>query len=182
MGLIMKTNITVEDTNLRPVFFVQIDFNGATMFVNSADRNITTLGSTWLGVSSIGSLGELTVKTGTQATSLKLTLTNIPGGVGSDVINENLRNTPVTIYIGFLDEHSQLIEDPALWFNGYVDSTAVSAGAIITASLSVTSRLINWAKSVNTRYTHEDQQSRFPKDEGFKFIAEIPKLRLMWGS
>jgi hypothetical protein len=54
-------------------------------------------------------------------------------------------------------------------------------GPTITIQASLTSRLINWKRSTNSRYTNEDQQEKFPDDKGFRFINDLATRKIQWG-
>ncbi len=122
-----------------------------------------------------------TVQTGTVAPSMKFTLTAIPADMTNYVANENTRNKPVNVYVMLFDENNLPITDLIMWFGGTIDSLAMEIGQVVTVSTSASSRLINWAKSVNSRYTNEDQQNKYPNDDGFKFMSSLATLEITWG-
>lgn len=178
----MKAYPNFDDKVIRPVYFMDIAFNSGDFQANSSDRNIVWNGITWYGVGDLGTINAYEITSGTQASTMKFALAGIPTELTQDVLNENSRNKNVTCYMGLLDANNQLIFDPFIWFRGTIDSLSVTLGTSIAVAGSASSKLINWARSVNSRYTDEQQQAMYPGDRGFKFIADIINLKLQWGS
>ncbi|HCH8772040.1 TPA: hypothetical protein NNT57_004553 [Salmonella enterica] len=166
---------------VRPVFFVDIEFDDGNFRACTADRTITADGKEFFGLISVGTISAYTVQTGTVAPSMKFTLTAIPADMTNYVANENTRNKPVSVYVMLFDENNLPITDLIMWFGGTIDSLAMEIGQVVTVSTSASSRLINWAKSVNSRYTNEDQQNKYPDDDGFKFMSSLATLEITWG-
>lgn len=171
-----------DETVVRPVYFIEITFDSGPFLANTSDRNITVGGKLYYGVGTLGRIGDYTTTNGVTATALKLTLTNIPSTMTGDVVNENTRNKPVKVSIALVDKNNQLVTGLIVWFNGTIDSLTVDLGQVVSVAASASSRLINWARSINSRYTNEDQQAKYPNDKGFKFIASMPTLKVRWGS
>ena len=178
----MRNHANFDGRVLRPVYFAQIDFPSGMLRVNSSDRNITYGGFLYTGVGNLGQVSDYAATTGTAATGLRLTLTGLPTSTTEQIANENVRNHIVTMALALLDSNYQIITGPFIWFIGRVDSLTVGVGRVTNVSLSATSRLINWAKASNGRYTHEDQQSKYPADKGFIFISKLAQRKLHWGS
>ena len=166
---------------VRPVFFVEMEFDDGFFRACTADRVINADGKDFYGMISVGSISEYNIQTGTVAPSMKFTLTAIPQNMTDYIANENTRNKPVKVYVMLFDENNLPLTDLIMWFGGTIDSLAMEIGQILTVSASASSRLINWAKSVNTRYTNEDQQAKFPNDDGFKFMSALANLQLSRG-
>lgn len=170
------------DANVvRPIFFIEILLQSGPFRATSSDKNIVVDGVLYYAVGGLGKIGEYAMTNGTAATAMKLTLTGIPSDLIGEVANENTRNRPVSVGIALVDEGHKLATPLIIYFKGTIDSLSMDIGTIISVSTSASSRLINWARSVNSRYTNEDQQSKYPDDKGFQFIADIMNTKLMWG-
>lgn len=178
----MRNNPGFDDKVVRPVYFVEILFDSGPFLANTSDRNITVGGKLYYGVGSLGKIGEYTTTSGVAATALKFTLTSIPSSMTGEVVNENTRNKRVTVSIALVDRNNQLLTGLIVWFAGTIDSLTVDLGQSVSVAASASSRLINWARSVNTRYTNEDQQAKYPNDKGFKFMTDMANIKLRWGA
>lgn len=178
----MRNNPGFDEKVVRPVYFVEILFDSGPFLANTSDRNITVGSKLYYGVGSLGKIGEYTTTSGVAATALKFTLTGIPSALTGEVVNQNTRNKRVIVSIALVDKHNQLATGLIVWFSGTIDSLTVDLGQIVSVAASASSRLINWARSVNTRYTNEDQQAKYPGDKGFKFITDMTSIKLRWGA
>lgn len=166
---------------IRPVFFIEIAFDDGTFRACTSDRNIVADGKTFYGLITVGTISAYSIQTGTTAPNMKFTLTAIPPSMVDYVANQNTRNKPVNVYVMLFDANNQPLTDLIMWFGGTVDSLAMEVGQVISVAASASSRLINWAKSVNSRYTNEDQQNKYPNDDGFKFMSALATLQITWG-
>lgn len=180
----MRNNEGFDARKVIPVFFVEVNAPSGILRTNSADRDIMHEGNLYKGVGSLGSIGDYTMTTGTAPTSLRLTLIGISTTLLQQLNDENMRNREVKVWMALLDNDHRINPGrlPFLWFKGRVDTFTLGVGKTISASITASSRLINWARSVNARYTHEDQRKKHPGDDGFKFVNTLHETKLTWGS
>lgn len=178
----MRTNPGFDTDVVRPIFFAEFLFDTGPLRLNSSDHDITWGGYLWTGVGQLGSISEYTSTQGTQATSLRLTLQGLPASMVRDLANVNERRKPVKMFLVLLGDDYKLLTAPFIWYIGTVDSLAVSVSQTASASVSASSRLINWARAANTRYTDEEQQSKHPGDRGLSFLTDLPQRKIAWGS
>lgn len=54
-------------------------------------------------------------------------------------------------------------------------------GDTATITLSAESRMVTWDRPRTRRYNNEDQQSRYPGDRGFEYVAQMVEKSLIWG-
>lgn len=167
---------------VRPCFFAEFLFDSGILRLNSADRDIPHEGNIYTGVGQLGEISEYSTTVGTQATALRFTLMSLPPSIVARLSNENERRKPVKAFLVLLNPDYTLAGVPRMWFNGTVDSMVISVGKTAAVSVTATSRLINWARSANTRYSNEDQQARYPDDNGLKFLVGLPTAKIQWGS
>lgn len=181
----MLDRIGFDANRIGLIYFVEVLFESGWFRANSSPRNITIMGNEWAGVGNLGGIGESSNTTGTAATSMKLSLTGIPLAFAALIVEENSRNRPVNCYVLLVDEAEQPLAgfgDPYKFFGGLSDQMTINVAQFISVQLSASSKLINWNKPVSSRYTHEDQQSKFPLDNGFKFVNSLKTIKLQWGT
>lgn len=181
LGDKMKTYSGFEDKVIRHAYFVYIDLPSGPFRATSLDRNITIDSYLYYAVGSLGKISEYSTKSGIEVGGLKFSLTGISPTMTADVVNENTRNRLIKVGLGLLDADNHILGSVIWWFTGNIDSMTVDVGQIVSVSASASSRLINWARSVNTRFTDEDQQAAYPGDKGFSFIASLQNSQIRWG-
>lgn len=178
----MRTHAGFNGATVRPVYLVVIDLPSGMFRANSSDKNLTVGGDLYYGVGHLGKISEATESVGTAAQTLKLTLTSIPQSMVDGVVAENTRNKDLTVYLCLFQPDHSMVAAPFIIFKGKTDSLNMEVGQMVNIQVSATSRLRQWARSPNSRYTNEDQQSKYPGDKGFQFINALPSLRLQWGT
>lgn len=177
----MRNHANFDARVVRPVFFVEIDAPTGFLRVNSSDRDIALEGFVFKGVGNLGQIGDYSATTGTAPTALRLTLLSIPNDLTQGIAVQQMRNRRVRVWMALLDGAALVATSPFIWFLGKCDTMSINVGRTTTVTLTATSRLINWARSANTRYTHEDQQKKYPADQGFKFVGSLATTKLTWG-
>lgn len=178
----MRNRVGFTAGVLRPIYFVEILFASGPFRANSSDRTIAYNGFDYTGVGNLGQISDSHTTTGTVATGIKLTLTSIPPSLTQNIAAEDTRNRTCKVSIGLVDAAFVLVENPFVFFSGTIDTLVMDIGQMVTIQCSASSRLINWARSVNTRYTNEQQQSLYPGDIGFSFVNKLMTLKLQWGA
>lgn len=178
----MRNHAGFDGQVIRPVYIVEIDFPSGFFRANSSDKHLMVGGNLYYGVGNLGKISETGVSTGTQAQTVKLTLSHVPADQTAGIVAENTRNRPLKISMCLFTEAHALVAPPFVIFNGRIDSLNMEVAQAVTLQVSATSRLINWNRAVNSRYTNEDQQSKYPADKGFKFINQLQTLRIQWGT
>lgn len=182
----MKNYPEFDGDKVSFIYFVVMYLPSGTLYVNTSDRNITLpydgAETVFYGTGELATISDCEVSKGTEAKTVKFSLQGIPSSQGGVLINENTRNKTVKAYVAVANSDFEMITDLILFFQGSIDSMSITADVSMTAEVSATSRLINWKRAVNSRYTNEDQLSRFPTDKGFSFVNSLSDLKLTWGS
>lgn len=182
----MKNYPQFDTRHISMIYFVVMDLPSGMLYANTSDRDITIEyeGSsvTFKAVGLLGDISDCEVANGTEAKTVKFTLNGIPSNMGGVLINENTRNKSVKAYVVVCDKDHNMITPLIMFFQGSIDSMSISADVSMSVSVSATSRLINWRRAVNSRYTNEDQLSKHPEDKGFQFVNSLVDTKLSWGA
>ena len=167
---------------LRPVWFVEIETDSATVNVWSGVGDKSWDSKTWKGLGTLGSITPIPENAEIRASGAKLTLSGIPTDMVTLVLTDVRQGKPVRIYLGALDDTDAVIVDPYPAMIGRTDVCEIEEGGeTSTIQISVENRLIDLQRSRERRYTHEDQQLDFPGDDGFEFVTEIAEANISWG-
>lgn len=166
----------------RPAIFFEATFISATIRLWTGIGDITWNSLTWLGNGWLGlpSGGDETEEL--QATGMQILLTGVPQAIISLVLQEIKQGAAGTLYLGFLDSSGAVIADPYPIFIGKADTATINEG-IDSASISITyeSKMIDFERSKEFRYTLESQRYFFPADTGFRYVSFLQDWTGFWG-
>lgn len=174
------TQAAAAAAQVRPVVFVELDFDSGSVFLCSEVRDIVW-GVTWKGAGGLGSISATREGSELQADSVTFTLTGIPSDYVSLALGQPCQGRTAKVYLGFLDASFALIADPELEWQGRMDTMDIEHGAQGSVSVTAVNRLADWDRPRISRYTDVDQQSRHPGDYGLQFVAQLQYKPINWG-
>ena len=165
-GLSSAVKTELATRNIDPVLLIDLGF-ATRVYLTNASFDITSSVSgtsrTYL------SNGHLRGITGVQETNrptkntLSLSLSGVDQTYISIVLNENIINSDVFIYRGYLDANLALIADPFLLFYGTIDEYKITDDtSTARLNLTVTSHWGNFSKT-SGRTTTDNSQKRFSR-------------------
>jgi len=167
---------------VKPVIFVEAVFTSGTLRVWSGIGTISWNGQTWTGVGNLGGISPISEGTEPHADGIELSLSGIPTDLVTKALGECRPNAPVKVWFGFLDEAEAVIADPYQSFGGRMDVPSVEEGGdTSTIKLRVENRLVDFNRARERRFTHEDQQTDYPGDLGFEYVAGLQEWNGVWG-
>lgn len=168
--------------SLRPVFFCEIETNvspAAPVRVWTGLGTFVWDAKSWLGVGDLGKISDIPDSTEVAAQGITLSLTGIPVAEVSLAFDELTQGLAVTLWMGLMSADTTVIADPAESFSGRTDEvTLEESGQTATLSIKVENELIDLQRPRESRYTDEDQKSRYPSDTGFRFVPGLQELNL----
>ena len=113
--------------------------------------------------------------------TLVVSLSGVDQRYISIVLNENIINSDVFIYRGYLDANLALISDPFLLFYGTIDEYKISDDTnTARLNLTVTSHWGNFSKTSGRTTTDNSQKRFFPNDKDMTFSA-LTVRDIRWG-
>lgn len=167
---------------LRPVFFVQVQFISGTVYLWTGLQPITWNGQTWSAVGMAGTISAIETGHDVEARGITLTLSGLDTSLLPDVQSEIQLGLPAMVYVGALNG-STLIASPVLAFGGRVDQPMSTIdGAKADLAINCESRLVDMNVAIDRRYTNDDQQRDWPGDLGLSFVPGVQEMTLYWGS
>lgn len=167
---------------LRPLLLYQGEFSGGTVRLFTGHGTLSWNGYTWTGdetmmrFSPVGEAGDLgavnfTVALNGQVTSLL-----------SVALAQVQRGKPGSVWLGLLDSSNALISDPFLCFRGRADKPVIDPNpeeAVVAVAYE--SRLIDFSRRRERRYTDEDQKIDYPNDLGFEYVPSLQDTVIRFG-
>ena len=185
-GLSSANESASLDRVIRPVLFFElaIDDGSPTEIVRASDAPypIAWGGHEWTGVGTFIQISAAEETTELKAPGIVATLNGVDPGLVSIALGRHIQGSPVTIYLGFLDEGHQLIDTPFILFRGRADTMPIKLGQTASIRLTVESVLADWDRPRVRRYNNADQQQRFPSDRFFEFAEQTVDKDIIWPS
>lgn len=171
--------------NFNPITLVELFWGEEVIQVCSAKENLEWNG-TWLGVGGFGSVSLPNEQTSFASFRATFTLT----GLSEDILpsaNEANRGGNIEVYTAIVDapQGVNLIGEPFLVWQGYVDSLSVSMQPDLTFTATLVARSSPIARTSGAvLHTPEDQEALFPGDTGGRLLpnASTSIYRLRWPS
>lgn len=169
---------------VRPAFFYYADFPDGILRMWSGVGNIEWDGETWLGCGNLLSIEEVTETTDSAQHGLRARFSGIPSEIVDPVLIKGYVGREAKFWLVAFDENDAVISEPYLMFSGKMDSDSIiDDGSTVTVTIEIQGELSDHLKARVSRYTHEDQQTRYPDagDEGFEFVAALQTANIEWG-
>lgn len=168
-----------------PVYAVKLEYDSGTLRFNTSDRNydidVDGDGSqTFLGVGRIGGISAISEHTELKANRIQLGMSGIPGDAVSIALGEPYQGRTIKIWAVYLDEDFQVIADPIVAWQGFIDLMDIVLGETASVTLTAENELVRWERPNIKRYTNEDQQVLYPGDKGLEFMTNSEK-EFLWG-
>ena len=183
-GLSSSVKTELATGVIAPVLLVEIEF-GTPVYLTNAPFDITSSVSgssrTYLTNGHLKNITGINETNKPTKNSLQLTLSGVDQTYISIALSENIINTEVYIYRGFLNANNALISDPFLLFFGTIDEYRIS-DTTNTANLvlNLTSHWGNFEKTSGRVTTDNSQQRFFSGDKGMEFAA-LSVIDIKWG-
>lgn len=156
----------------RPLVLVEMAFDSAPVYAHSGVGPLVWNGHTFVGVSWLGKISAIREGESLEAYGVQLELSGVKGELVALSLAENYRNRPLKIWIAFLNRQSRLVGEPVgpwRWDMSTLDGEFT--GAKGTLILSGTSRMAQWERNKETRYTDADQRAKYPGDFFCEFAS-----------
>ena len=183
-GLSNSVKTELATGNIRPVHLIHLNFATPVYLTDCSfalTSSISGSSRTYTASGHILNVGNTQESSEPIKNSLNLTLSGVDQTYISIVLNENIINSDVFIYRGYLDANLALISDPFLLFYGTIDEYKISDDTnTARLNLTVTSHWGNFSKTSGRTTTDNSQKRFFPNDKGMTFSA-LTVRDIRWG-
>lgn len=172
----------MEADVVRPIIFIKAEFDSGDVLMWSGLGDLDWAGETWLGGGSLLGVEAIEESAEVKATGTRVSLSGIPSELLSIALQEDYSGRPLSIWFGATDESGNIIADPVLLFKGRMDVMSIQEGSEFSKiDVTVESRLIEFERARERRYTSEDQKIDYPNDKGLEFVSSIQDKQIVWG-
>ena len=170
----------LQTKNLKPVYFVFIDFSTPIYFTTASfdityDSQTYTKNGFFLNISNVNENAEITQN------SMNINLSAVDQSYTRVILSENILQKQVKIHLGLLDSNNSLIDGTYLLFDGRIKEFNIDEN--ISQSIINLTCASNFADFDLTlgRSTNETSQQRFfSGDRGFQY-AGVTVREIRWG-
>ena len=164
-----------------PVWFVVLNLDSGTERFWSGRGDFSWGGDTYEGTGDLGAIGNFEESTTRQGLDLTMALSGVPQDRVDRAMDQDVIGRVAEIFRGWLDADEQLVADPDLWWRGRLNSMHIELGETASIETTGVERLVDWDRQRVQRFADNDQQRRFPGDNGFEFTAETAAKTIVWG-
>ena len=180
-GITSALNTEVNASELEPIFLVDLDFDGGSLYFWTGVTPLTWSGNEYIGGGNLIGISPISETSDVRAVGVGLSMSGLPASLISIALTEDYQGRPVKIRFGVMSGGA-VVADPYLIFDGRMDTMTIDdAGDSATINLAAESRLIDLERPRIRRYTPEDQKSDFPNDTGLDYVPVIQDVSIQWG-
>lgn len=172
-----------------PVLFAEVDWSEGLERYVTAGTDMTWNSNTWKGIGDAVQIEPITESDRVEAPYVRFVLGAVPSARVSQALATASQGRRATLWLGLLDPSTMgLIGTPVKEFEGRLDAPALSESAgdegepVTVVSITAESRMASLLGAAVRRYTDEDQQSRYPNDDFFKFTPELSQRPIVFPS
>lgn len=174
----------IAAASCRPVHFLKIVFDGSTVYMTDAYREIVWDGQSWVAMGHFLSFSDIEESGGIEVSSCTIGLSGVDQAYISIFLNNNFIDRETSIWKGFLDSSMSVISSPILIFNGRINRPGITEdpdNGTCTLAIDAASNWVDFQRIPGRHTNHTEQQIWFPGDMGFEFAAD-KTTQLKWGS
>lgn len=166
-------NAFLQD-NVELFVAVELMFDTGALRIWSGGEDKTIEGNTYTGTGSLLAVSGIEESDNLSAPGASITLSGLDSTLVSLAIQEPYQNRPCRILLGSGNSFFEI-------FSGFMDvMTIEDSGDTCIISVTVESRLILLDRKVPLRYTQETQNTRYPGDTFFSYVASLQDKRVEW--
>lgn len=171
----------LNSSNVPLLVLVEMQFKSGTVRCCNAGYTFKYNGHDWIGLGQLGGISAVSEGETLEMKGLNLTLTGVEPEYIAIALGSEYQGQLATIWLAPLDHNYQILIDPVIIFKGRMDTMSVDIGKTATVQVAVESKLVDWERPRILRYNDADQQSLYPGDKGFEFVAEMTEKDIIWG-
>lgn len=170
--------VAAAATVVEPFFAVEFYLPTETLRMWTGNYSLTIGGNVYVGAGDIMSVSEIQETGDIQAAGATLGISGIPSSYLSMALSTQYQGRACRIYFGIVTSPSDMVEI----FSGEIDTMDIDErGDTCTVVVSVENILVLLERPVVRRFTHEDQQTRYPGDLGLEFVVSLQSKEIFFG-
>ena len=161
--------------------FIRLDFESGPQMYWTGGHDTELNGYTWQGAGGVVEIGEIRETEQLIATTVPLKLSGTASALIALLQSEKVRGKLCTLWFAALDAGGNVIGAPPIEFRGRLDEPGIVIdGQDAVIQINVVSRMADFARPRERRFSNEDQQAHHPGDTIFDGIHETAEFELVW--
>lgn len=177
----MVTEVTA--TQLAPILLANLQFS-TPVYLWTGYGSIYYNSVTYLGIGTFGSVSPVEETTDLAARGIRMKLSGVPTANISLALTEDYQGRDCSILFAAMSPTAgTLVASPVTIFSGRMDVMQISDdGQMADITMTSESRLMDFKRPREIRYTDEEQQNLFSGDVGLEFVTDIQEKTIYWGN
>jgi hypothetical protein len=173
--------VGITSNAIQPCILVDLTLVSGTYHVWSGVGSLTVGATVYLGLGSLGSIGDVSEGIDVRADGTSITLSGIDPAIMADCLSDIQLGAPATVWFALFSDGA-IVGTPYPLYVGTVDKPTIP---ISTESISITlnleNRMLNLQRPTMRRYDAGDQNYYYPGDSGFNWVQILNDTALQWG-
>lgn len=180
-GIHADVKTEIQGVVVHPIILCEMGFPSATVNTWTGQGSISWDSKTWTGTGELIGFSSFPERMDGSAQGIQMTVNGVDSTLLSDATEDEWQGAAVGVWIAFVDTSGAIIGDPFKMFGGLMDTAEIyDDGERATITINAESRLIDQLRTIQYRYTDQDQQKLYAGDKGFEFIAGISDRQAVW--
>ena len=177
----MVTEVTTAQ--LSPILLASLNFS-TPVYLWNGYGNLIYNSTTYLGLGTFGTISPVQETTDLAARGISMKLSGVPTASVAIALTENYQGRECSIMFGALSPTAgTLISTPITIFSGRMDVMQITDdGQSAEIMVSAESKLMDFKRPRELRYTDEEQQQLYAGDVGLEFVNDIQEKAIYWGN
>ncbi len=165
---------------LRPIAFVELQFDVGTEYLHDHIGAITWNSQTWTGVGELGRIDPIEEAEDGTPHGMQLSLSGLDATFVAETLQNDYFGRPVILYLSALDTDGSLVATPDEVWRGKIDIMEGNLGGEIV--LVAESEDADFQRENGELFSDAQLQADFPGDLLLEFAEQMRDARVLWGS
>jgi LysM repeat protein len=163
---------------VEPFYALEFYLDSETVRLWTGNYTLNISGSDFIGAGEILSISSVQETADTQANGATVSISGIPSTYLSLALQEQYQGRECRMFFGILSSPEDMVEI----FSGEIDKMDINENAdTAVVVVSVENVMIILERPAVRRFTHEDQQTRYPGDLGLEYVATLQDKEFFFG-
>lgn len=181
-GLAAANVLAAQQRHVRPIVFLEFQFDSGTLRFHNAVGTYTWGGNSWLGVGALGEIPPYEESDDPTPYRTSYALNGLNAAILSEALEEEVFERLAIRYDGFIGDDGQLVADPDETRRDLMDTMEILRGdGMESVIVHCENERARDTQAPGGLFSDEDQQSLYAGDTGFQYLAQMIDSQVHWG-